>query len=294
MEGHPNFHDDDHFSDCNQHQIGSVYDGLYSGGGAEGWSLEGFRYEGDLDVSHFQPVSVFEPENSSAQASFIAGFTSSQSSSHTAFGCARNNHSNSTWVLHEATEAQNWLPTSDAIAVDANFRQESNNVVGIANSPGATVFVPPYKEPVKPPVHALQQNFEPMPDGEKGESLLYINSLYVPPTPFLTALPALLTDTGNSSEMPLQTAPTGFRSLTKQNLRASKSYCNIHPCNHQKAFSRKADLERHLSTQHLQLHSSKKKLSQCPWPDCERKGASGFPRRDKMLLHQDRVHGRRL
>jgi hypothetical protein len=205
MESHSNFHDYGHFSDHNQAQNGSVYDGLIGGGVAEGWNFEDLHYEEGLDVSHFQPASVFESENSSAQSSFTTDFTSSQPSSHTVFSYVGDDHFNSTCVLHEAIESHNWLPTSDAFAVYTNFRQDINNGDKIAKSPRSTVFVPlhngqspqitspssitfqqPCNERMEPLVYAPQQSFEPQQDGESGENLLYNNSLYVPPTPFLT------------------------------------------------------------------------------------------------------------
>jgi hypothetical protein len=203
MESHSNFHDYGHFSDHNHAQKGSVHDGLGGDGVAEGWNFEDLRYEG-LNVSHFQPASVFESENSSAQSSFTTDFTSSQLSSHTVVSDAGDDHFNSTWVLHEATESHNWLPTSDVFGVYTNFRQDINNSENIAESQRTTVFVPlhndqspqvtspsiPFqqqcKESIEPLVYAPQQGFELQQDGESGENLLYNNFLYVLPTPFLT------------------------------------------------------------------------------------------------------------
>jgi hypothetical protein len=209
MENSSNFQDYSYLSDHSEHQKCSVYDKLYSDSIAESWNFEGFRYKAGLDVTYFQPDPVFESENGSAQSSFTpTDFAGSQSSSDTAFGFAGENYSNSNWVSQEATEAHNWLLTSDAIAVDTNFRRESNNGVGIAEFPKAPEFVPPYdvrptqivspstiafqqlcNEPVKPSVYTPQQGFEPLADGESGENPLYNNFLYVQPTPFLTALP---------------------------------------------------------------------------------------------------------
>jgi hypothetical protein len=199
-----------HFSVHSQHQQGSLYDdGPYGSGVAEGWNFEGFPYKAGLDVTHFQPVSGFESEDDSAQSNFTpTEFTSSQSSSGTAFGYVGNKYSLSNWVPHEATEVHNWLPTPDAIAVDTTFRQESNNGDGIADSPRATEFVAPYDvrppllmspstiafqqlcdERVKPSIYASQQGFEPLPDRESRENPPHISSLYVPPTLFLRAQP---------------------------------------------------------------------------------------------------------
>jgi hypothetical protein len=190
MESHPNFYDYGHFSDHSQAQNGSVY---------EVWSVEDFHYEAGLDVSHFQPVSVFESENGSAESSFTTDFTSSQLTSHNAFGYTENNHSDLTWVPQEATEAYNWLPTSDASAVCTNFRQEINNGDRIAKSLKAVVIVPSpnvrplqlispsitfqqlSNEDVEPPVYAPQNGFKPLLDGESGEGPLYNHSLYVLP-----------------------------------------------------------------------------------------------------------------
>jgi hypothetical protein len=200
MESHSNFHDYGHFSDHNPAQNSSVYDGLTGGSVAEGWNFENLRYEGP-NISHFQPASVFEPENSSSQLSFSTEFSSSQSSSHAVFNCARNDRFNSTWVPHEETESRNWLPTSDAFALDTNFRQDINNGDQIAKSPGTTVFVSlhnvqsleitspssitfqlPCNERLEPLGYASQQGFGPQLDEESGENPLYNNFLYVPPT----------------------------------------------------------------------------------------------------------------
>jgi hypothetical protein len=205
MESHPKFHDYGHFSNDNQAQNGSVYDRLHHGGVSKGWSFEDFHYQAGQNGSHFQPVSVFESENGSAQSSLITDFTSSQSSSHPAFGCGGSNHFNSTWVPHESTVTHNRLPTSDTIAVYTNPRQEIDNSNGTTKFPKATVFVPLYNvqpsqmispssiafqqlcnERVEPPVYAPQQDFELLLDRENGENPLYINSPYVPPNPFLT------------------------------------------------------------------------------------------------------------
>ncbi len=200
MESHSNFHDYSHFIDHNPAQNGSVYDGLTGDGVAEGWNFESLRYEG-LNDSHFQPASVFEPENSSTQLSFRTEFSSSQSSSHTVFNYIGNDHFNSTWVPHEETESHNWLPTSNSFAVDTNFRQHINNGDQIAKSSGTTVFVSlhnvqspeitspssitfqlPCNERLEPLGYASQQGFGPQLDDESGENLLYNNFLYVPPT----------------------------------------------------------------------------------------------------------------
>jgi hypothetical protein len=166
-------------------------------------------------------------------------------------------------------------------------------------APSSITFRPLYSGHIKPLVYAPQQDPEPLPDEECGRNPLYNNSPYVPPIPFLIYhyLHSLLNH-WNSGEIPPQqtkgTISSRFRYLSKLNPQATKFYCEIPPCNHQKTFSRKADLERHLVTQHTPRDLPEKKLSQCPWPDCERKGANGFLRRDKMLQHQDKVHGWRL
>jgi len=262
MENHPNFHDNGHFSNHSQAQNGSIYNGLIGDGVAEGLSFE----EG-LDDNHLQPLSLFEFENGSAQLSFTTDFISSQLSSHIAFGYAGNNYFNLTWLPQEATEAHNWLQTSNASAVHTNFRQEIHNGDRLI-SPSITIQ-PVGNEDVEPPVYAPQKSFAPLPDGASGESPLYNHSL----GETLTQRP---------------------RSVDKPKLRASKFYCDIRPCNHLKGFTRKADLKRHLVTQHSHLYPSKAKWFHCPWLDCERKGTNGFSRRDKMLQHQNRVHGRRL
>jgi hypothetical protein len=201
MESHSNFHDYGHFGDHNQAKNGSVYDGLTGGGVAEDWNFEDLRYEEGLNVNHLQPASVFEPENSSAQLSFRTEFSSSQPSSHIVFNYAGNGHFNSTWVPHEETESHNWLPTSNAFAVDTNFRQDINNGDQIAKSPGTTVFVSlhnvqspeitspssitfqlPCNERLEPLGYASQQGFGPQLDEESRENPLYNNFLYVPPT----------------------------------------------------------------------------------------------------------------
>jgi hypothetical protein len=186
-------------------QMDLVDSGLIDGGVAGGWNFEDLRYEESLDVSHFQPVSLFKSENSSAQLSFATDFTSSQPSSHTVFGYAGNDHFDSTCVPHEATESHNWLPTSDAFSVYTSFRQDINNGDKIAKSPSTTVFVPlhnvqfpqinspssitfqqPCNDRMEPAVYTPQHGFEQQQDVESGENLLYNNFLYVPPIPFLT------------------------------------------------------------------------------------------------------------
>jgi hypothetical protein len=203
MENHPTFHDYGHFSDHNQAQMGSIYDGLLGDDVAEGWSFEDPHYEAGLDDGHSQSVSVFESENGSAQSSFTADFISSQSSSHTALGYAGNSHLNLNWAQQKATEAYNWPPTFDADAVYTNFGQEINNKDMTAESPRATMSVPLYNtrppqiissspitfqqldKRVEPSVYAPQQGFETFPGGESGENPRHENSLYVPPTPLL-------------------------------------------------------------------------------------------------------------
>jgi hypothetical protein len=203
MENHPTFHDYGHFSDHNQAQMGSIYDGLLGDNVAEGWSFEDPHYKAGLDDGHSQSVSIFESENSSAQSSFTADFISSQSSSHTALGYAGNSHLNLNWAQQKATEAYNWPPTSGADAVYTNFGQEINNKDMTAESPRATMSVPLYNtqppqiisspitfqqldnERVEPSAYAPQQGFEIFPGGESGENPRHENSLYVPPTPLL-------------------------------------------------------------------------------------------------------------
>jgi hypothetical protein len=133
---------------------------------------------------------------------------------------------------------------------------------------------------------------------EKVERVCFIPPRMTQPTPFLTNYPDNSHNSRNSGEIPPQktnrATSSRFRSVVKQNLVASRFYCNIRPCSHERHFKRKADLERHLATQHSHLNSSEKKLCPCPWLDCNRKDANGFLRRDKMLQHQDRVHGMRL
>ena len=172
---------------------------------AEGWNFEDLRYYEGLDVSHFQPASVFESKNSSAQSSFMTDFTSSQPSSCTVFSYAGNDHFNATSVPHEATESHDWLLTFDASTIYTNFRQDINNSDKIAKSPKTTVFMPlydvqspqitsplsitfqqPCSERMEPLVYAPQDDFEQQQDGESGENLLHNNFLYVPPTPFPT------------------------------------------------------------------------------------------------------------
>jgi hypothetical protein len=199
MESHPNFYDYGHFGDQNPSQKGSVYNGLYGGGVFEGGNFEEFRYEPGLDVNNFQPVFAFESEDGIGQSNSTIDFGSSQSSSCTTFGNTGNGHSNSIWVLQEAPETYNWLPTSDANAACTEFPQEINNDIRITKSPTAISFVPSYNvgpqqtispssiafqplcnEQVKLPVYPPQQGFELLPDGERGENQLFNNSLYVP------------------------------------------------------------------------------------------------------------------
>jgi hypothetical protein len=205
MESYSNFHDYGPFSDDNQAQKGSAYNGLNGGGVAEGRNSEDLRYYEGLDVCHFQPAPVFESENSSAQSSFMTDFTSSQPSSYTVFSYAGNDHFDATSVPHDATESHNWLPTFDASIVHTNFRQDINNSDKIAKSPKATAFMPlynvqspqitsplsitsqqPCSERTEPLVYTPQDDFEQQQDGESGENLLHNNFLYVPPTLFLT------------------------------------------------------------------------------------------------------------
>jgi hypothetical protein len=190
MEGYPGFHGYGYFGHHNEHQNASDHNGLYGSGAAEGSGFEGFCYEGGVDGSYLQPVPVCQSENGSAQMGFTTDFPISQSSSHTAFGFVASNESGSTWAPQEAIETHNWLSTSNVFVADANFRQGSNNGVGIAEppvppysiqspqiiSPSTVAFQPLHNENVKPPVFALMQDFEPLPDGESGESLLYTTS----------------------------------------------------------------------------------------------------------------------
>jgi hypothetical protein len=204
MESHSNFHDYGHFSDHNQTQKGSAYNELNGGSVAEGWNFEDLRYYEGLDASHFQPVPVFESENSSAQSSFMTDSTSSQLNSYTVFSYAGNDHFNATSVPHEATESHNWPPTFDASTVQTTFRQDISNSDKMAKSPETTVFMPlynvqspqitsplsitfqqPCSERMEPLVYAPQDDFEQLQDGESGENLLHNNFPYVPPTPFL-------------------------------------------------------------------------------------------------------------
>jgi len=62
-------------------------------------------------------------------------------------------------------------------------------------------------------------------------------------------------------------------------------YCIVHGCTYTKPFARKADLERHLVTQHEHDLPFQRKQYTCPWA-C----GMSFLRADKMLQHQDRVH----
>jgi hypothetical protein len=204
MESHPNFQGYGHFSDHNQAQKDSIYDGLLGDDVAEGWRFEYPHYKAGIDDGHSQPVSVLESENGSAQSSLLADFTSSQSSSHTTLGYAGNSHLDLTWVQQQATEAYNWPPTSDVDAAYNNFGQEINNMDMTAKSPRAAMSVPLHKirppqiissspitfqqldnERVESSVYAPQQGFETFVDGESGENPCYENSLYVPPTPLL-------------------------------------------------------------------------------------------------------------
>jgi hypothetical protein len=212
MESHPNFQNYGHFSGHNQAQKVSIYDGLPGDDVAEGWRFEDHHYEAGMDDGHSQPVSVLESENGSAQSSFLADFTSSQSSSYTTLGYAGNSHLDLTWVQQQATEAYNWPPTSNVDVAYTNFGQEINNRDMTAKFPRAAMSVPSYNirppqiissspitfqqldnERVEPSVYAPQQGFETFLDGESGENPRYENSLYVPPHRSQSALTPKLT-----------------------------------------------------------------------------------------------------
>jgi len=199
MEGHPNFQDYGHFSDYNQTQKASIYNGLLSDDVAEDWRFEDPHYEAGIDDDHSQPVSVLDSENGSAQSSFLSDFTTSQSSSHTTLSYARNSYLDLTWVQQQTTEAYNWPPTSNVDAAYTNFGQEINNRDITAKSPRAAMPVPSYNirplqitsspitfqqldnERVEASVYAPQQGFETFLDRESGENPRYMNSLYVAP-----------------------------------------------------------------------------------------------------------------
>jgi len=71
---------------------------------------------------------------------------------------------------------------------------------------------------------------------------------------------------------------------TVPSLVTKKKYiCPVETCKH-KTFTRKADLERHNLT-----HTGKRPF-ECRFRGCNRVGKNAFPRRDKLVDHQRKVH----
>ncbi|KAL9616431.1 MAG: hypothetical protein Q9160_008707 [Pyrenula sp. 1 TL-2023] len=62
----------------------------------------------------------------------------------------------------------------------------------------------------------------------------------------------------------------------------ARTYCLYPECT--STFSRPADLARHLPLVHFP------KLTDCPWPKCDRKGSHGFTRDDLLKEHRREVH----
>ena len=60
--------------------------------------------------------------------------------------------------------------------------------------------------------------------------------------------------------------------------------CDSHGCSHKS--KRWADLQRHVSSSHC----SKPALYPCAFPGCQRGGGNGFPRKDKLKSHFEKVH----
>jgi hypothetical protein len=81
--------------------------------------------------------------------------------------------------------------------------------------------------------------------------------------------------------------PPGVRRAKHQ----ERHHCPLQPCKFEGFFRRKGDLVRHLRSQHPQPEDE---LHPCPFAGCFRRGENGFLRRDKMLQHQDKVHGGRM
>ncbi|KAL8917077.1 MAG: hypothetical protein Q9208_008193 [Pyrenodesmia sp. 3 TL-2023] len=80
-------------------------------------------------------------------------------------------------------------------------------------------------------------------------------------------------------------ARTFIRQHWQQHCFANGLYhCDAPGCSHK--CKRKGDLERHISTSHC-LNAKK---FPCSYPGCERGGANGFPRKDKLKDHFENVH----
>jgi len=279
METSPNFYDYHQFDNDNQPQVNSIYNGLYESRMPKDWIFENefcLRLD-SLNVNRSHQIPVFEPANNDSQSSLTTYFASSQPGSHIPLTDAEHNHSSSIWSSNEAPETSDQHSASNVIPLRKEFCTEIQTTAFVlpchARPPpvSSATFHPMCKEHARDLVYA-HQGFESSLTGEIEENL-FSNVVLWNRT---TILPQQINNT----------TPSQSPSRIKPKSREHKFYCNLSPCNHQKAFKRKSDLKRHLVTQH-----SEHRLSQCPWPGCERKGANGFARRDKMLQHQDKVHG---
>jgi len=289
MDISPDFNGYGQFDDDDESQCDFTYDELCDGGMSQGWIFKAEpHFElGSLDVSHLQLLPEFEPANGGSESSFATDFATSLPSSYKTLTAADHDYSNPIWSPDQAIQTPNLLSASGDNAASEIFCQGDNSP-WIAQRPGTAAFVvqhnvrpppvsssdalqPMYTEHTKSPFYASQPGFEFFLDRDVGQNS-FANS-----SPSETL-----------AQQTTHVIPSQSRSVTKENLHALKFYCTIRPCTYYKSFARKSDLNRHLATQH---YSCEKKLSQCPWPACERKGTNGFLRRDKMLQHQDKVHG---
>ena len=73
--------------------------------------------------------------------------------------------------------------------------------------------------------------------------------------------------------------------IRKLCFRSNLFHCDAHGCSHK--CKRWADLKRHISTAHCSKAAAN---YPCSFPGCERSGENGFPRKDKMKSHFEKVH----
>ncbi|KAH0566496.1 hypothetical protein GP486_000114 [Trichoglossum hirsutum] len=275
MDHHRGLYGYGQFDLIEEQQASSHYGTPHGSDPVEGWAYdESLRHELDLpNTNHAKPTTAFNPERNSDPSNLDAYPTASQSDCHIAFGDTGENYSSPTWpASHETLEPPDWMSTSDTTAVYDDFCQGANSGIRIAVPPNAIALELPYgtRFPQETPLPVASE----LARGEHARPLVH----------------ALQQDSGLLRIGGTEENPSGDIFLPKQ--QPPKYYCDFRPCNYQKAFGRKADRDRHVATQHTLL--SPGELFQCPWPNCERKGANGFRRRDKMLDHQIRVHGDRL
>jgi hypothetical protein len=255
-----------------------------------------------LDTSLFQPNPISEPQIGPAQPPSSTDFGVSQSGSQNILREPGDAYS----ISNSAPlAAGTWLPASNLVTRRGDLFQRFENCLGIAQSPTCTQFAKIHDlQAISHPIPNPQVPFPPPPTvlhpmSLNGEMRL---SIHAPPAasgdipqdrPFTQLSPIQPNRPQRTRRASRSQQSPPYRRATTTNRATSASqqlYCTIPTCDYTKPFARKADLDRHVVTQHEHDLPFKRKLFVCPWVACGMR----FLRGDKMLQHQDKVHKSRI